>query len=128
MNASSTGHPKLESIPETPNIYRRIGRVIARLREEKGLKQEQLGQLVNESVFTISRWENGSRKPKIDDLEKLADSFGVRVSIFFDSGDEPSVADPIKFLNRLSESGKLSESEALEVLEFALNRINDKDD
>ena len=115
------------SIPVEPNIYKRIGRALSLLREKKGWKQEYLGSLVSESVFTISRWENGSRKPKIEDLEKLATAFGIEISEFFIEDLETSSSKPIGILNRLSKSGKLTEADNITVLQFALEIVKSKE-
>jgi len=47
------------------------------LREEKGLSQEQLGKEIGFKHNTICNWENGTREPDIDTIEKLCNFFGV---------------------------------------------------
>ena len=37
----------------------KIGRFIARLRKERGMTQEQLGERLGVSQRTVSRWETG---------------------------------------------------------------------
>ena len=47
------------------------------LREEKDLTQKALADKLKVNFRTISTWENGTRKPDIDMLIKIAKYFGV---------------------------------------------------
>ena len=49
------------------------------LREEKGITQHELGQLVNMTKMAISHWEKGHSEPSIAQLILLSDYFGVTV-------------------------------------------------
>lgn len=53
---------------------------IKELRKEKGLTQAELAKLIGVNPVTLSRYETGDRKPKIDKLEKMAEIFGVTPS------------------------------------------------
>ena len=55
----------------------RIGMNIKRLRQNKGVTQEQLGDVLGISSQAVSKWENESALPDILILPKLADYFGV---------------------------------------------------
>lgn len=48
-----------------------------------GLSQEQLAKELDINPNTISRWELGSFKPGIEELEKLSKFFGVSITEFF---------------------------------------------
>lgn len=50
---------------------------IKELRLKKHLSQEQLAKAIGVKNNTISRYEGGSREPKPDIWQKLADFFGV---------------------------------------------------
>lgn len=52
---------------------------IKELRLKKHLSQEQLAKAIGVKNNTISRYEGGSREPKPDIWQKLADFFGVTV-------------------------------------------------
>ncbi len=54
-----------------------LGENIRRLRQERGLRQEELGRRVGASKQSVSNWENGNIAPSIDLLIRLADFFGV---------------------------------------------------
>lgn len=45
------------------------------LRNEKGLSQKELANLLNVSQPAIAKWEAGTREPSLNDLIALADVF-----------------------------------------------------
>lgn len=47
------------------------------LRKEKGLSQEQLGELLNVSRQSVSKWESGQTYPETDKLMILSDLFEI---------------------------------------------------
>lgn len=49
------------------------------LRKAKKLSQSDLGKVFHVTQATISTWENGTRKPTIGDLARLADFFNVTI-------------------------------------------------
>lgn len=55
---------------------------IAELRKERGLTQEQLGQLVGVSAQAVSKWEKGGA-PDVELLPALADRLGVTIDGLF---------------------------------------------
>ena len=48
-----------------------------RLRKEKGLSQEELGNLLHVARQTVSKWESGETTPELEKLMCLADIFDV---------------------------------------------------
>lgn len=52
---------------------------LRRLRKDKGLTGEQLGDLFGVAKTTISAWERGVNFPKADMIRKIADFFNVSV-------------------------------------------------
>ena len=58
----------------------KIGQFIAQLRKERGMTQEQLGELLGVSQRTVSRWETGRNMPDIGLLPPLAETLGVTVA------------------------------------------------
>ncbi len=56
-----------------------IGKRIVELREERGYSQKELAQLIPVSQPTLSRWENGTIIPSVDQLEHLCTVLGVRL-------------------------------------------------
>lgn len=52
-----------------------------------GISQEELAKHLDVQTNTVSRWETGAYKPKLKDLDKLAEFFAVSVSDFFPKED-----------------------------------------
>lgn len=53
------------------------GANIKRLREQRGLTQEQLGKMVDVSRSTITQWERGWTTPRMGNVQLLAGALGV---------------------------------------------------
>lgn len=53
--------------------------VIRKLRTEKGLTQEELGNILNVKKAAVSKYELGRAQPSPDILKKLSDFFGVSI-------------------------------------------------
>ena len=56
-----------------------FGRKLKELRLEKGLSQQELGELLGFCNQTISFWESGSREPDLDTLLQIAHYFEVHL-------------------------------------------------
>ena len=56
-----------------------IGTNIKRLRQNKGITQEVLGEVLGISGQAVSKWENESALPDITYLPRLADYFGISI-------------------------------------------------
>ena len=72
MGASNTeeGEPTMEMT---------IGNRIAMLRRQRGLKQDELAQMLNVSPQAVSKWENDQSCPDISLLPQLAAILGITV-------------------------------------------------
>lgn len=57
-----------------------IGAFLKSLREEKGMTQEKLAEMVGVSNRTVSRWENGKNIPDLSILVQMSDYFDVQLS------------------------------------------------
>lgn len=53
--------------------------VLKELREEKGISQAKLGNILKLNQSTIAKYETGEREPSIEILIKIAEFFGVSV-------------------------------------------------
>ncbi len=58
----------------------KIGKFIALLRRDAGLTQETLGEKLNVTNKTVSRWETGSYLPDIETFCLLSKIFGVSIN------------------------------------------------
>ena len=54
-----------------------IGKNIKSYRESFGLSQQEIANLIGVSRGTITYYETGSRMPSMQNIEKLADFFGI---------------------------------------------------
>lgn len=68
-----------------------LGKRIATLRKEKGIKQEELAQMLDISAQAVSKWENDLTCPDINALPKLAQILGVSVDELLSGKQEPAV-------------------------------------
>lgn len=50
---------------------------LKKIREEKGLSQNKLGNMVGVNQTTIARWENKEIAPSIDNVEELANALNI---------------------------------------------------
>ncbi len=50
---------------------------LKKLREDKGLSQKELGDILGVSYSAVSAWELGRNEPDFDTLVKLSDFFNV---------------------------------------------------
>ena len=73
-----------------------VGENIRRIRQERGLTQRQLGELVGASEAYIRAYESGRRNPKPSSLEKIADALLVNPEVLANSE-----FDGIKAMHRL---------------------------
>ena len=73
-----------------------VGENIRRIRQERGLTQRQLGELVGASEAYIRAYESGRRNPKPSSLEKMADALSVNPEVLANSE-----FDGIKAIHRL---------------------------
>lgn len=69
------------------------GKIVKELRLKKGLSQAELGEALGLNKNTIGMIERGERKTKEENVEKLADFFGVTVD-FIEGRVEKQNAEP----------------------------------
>lgn len=59
------------------NDYK-FGNFVCRLREQRGLTQADIAEELGVTPAAVSKWENGSSKPRVEILFRLAEILGVR--------------------------------------------------
>jgi len=57
--------------------------LIAQARLAKGLTQAQLAEAIGVKPTQIANWEQGTRKPKVGALMKIADALGIDWTTLF---------------------------------------------
>ena len=63
----------------------KIGLFLKELRNQKGITQEELAQVLNVSNRSISRWENGNTMPDFDLLIELARYYDISIDEIIDA-------------------------------------------
>jgi len=63
-----------------PYNHRVVGRLIRRLREERGMTQEVLSGLAAMSRSHLAEIEAGATRANVDTLWRVADALGLRLS------------------------------------------------
>ena len=61
---------------------------ITKLRTSLNMTQAQLGEELNYSDKSVSKWERGESLPDLIVLKTMADTFGVPIEYFFEQGHE----------------------------------------
>lgn len=70
---------------------------IKRLRTDADMTQAKLADLVGVTRATVTQWETGWSQPRMGALEKIADVFGVSMSMLVSDGNHlPSNALPVR--------------------------------
>ena len=86
----------------------------ARLRQE--IKQEDAATLLDVTVQTYSKWENGITEPKASQVAQLSNILNVSIDMIC-NGKQPSKLDKIDFIRALSRHIKTrSEFELVETI------------
>ena len=111
------------------------------LRLQHGMTQEQLGKKINVTKVSISGYENGTRSPDIETLQKIAEVFGVSTDYLLGRTDNIDIYEEFrrihesipkwgedagqlalcetkKVLARLLEQGKLAPTKAKPIIAF----------
>ena len=74
-------------------LIRYVGERIRQLRNSyggNGISQEELAKSLKMAGNTVSRWETGTYRPSLEDLDALSRFFGVSILEFFPKDDEPA--------------------------------------
>lgn len=65
------------------NIKKLLGNKIKQIRKNKNLTQEELSELINIEVPSLSNIERGKFAPSIETLQKLSSALGVQMWEFY---------------------------------------------
>ena len=83
-----------------------IGDVVKSCRTKLGWTQEELGEKLNVTKATISKWETCQSSPDIETLPKLGDLFGISMDELLEYGyDNRKLKETILYNTTLSERG-----------------------
>lgn len=93
------------------------GNRIKQLREEKGLKQEELAKVLSVAPSTIGMYERDEREPNDSITLKIAEYFGVSTDYLLGKTNIKNIEDEFKTIYSKEIEG-LTEEEIKEALEF----------
>ena len=85
-----------------------MGKEIRRLREDRGITQEALAEVLNVTAQSISKWERGTSIPDVQMLPQIAVYFGVTIDQLFDIGPDQQME---RIENRIYSQGLLEAAE-----------------
>jgi len=77
-----------------------FGKRIKELREDKGLTQNELGDLLNLTKANISKYENEKLEPNIETIYKLGEIFNVSTDYILGQTDDPRPIDQVNKANQ----------------------------
>ena len=60
------------------------------LRKAQNMKQSELAEQLGVSMYTVSVWERGQRRPEYDNLDALCDIFQVTLGYLLGTSDDPT--------------------------------------
>jgi len=78
-------------IDERWDLNMNLSEKIQNLRKEKNLSQEELGELLEVSRQSVSKWESGLAMPEIEKLVMLSEIFGVTTDYLLKDGEARQV-------------------------------------
>lgn len=58
------------------------------LRKERKYTESYVSEQTGIAMSTFWRWKHGKFMPRVEKLKKIADFFGVPVTVFFEGGGE----------------------------------------
>ena len=96
-------------------MYSELGEKVKLLRNRRGLKQDDLGEVLELSRSQISNLESGRRNLSLKQLEKLCEYFKVDMSYFLMSETTDSCLDLIEKARVLFESKQLTNTQKEEL-------------
>jgi len=101
-------------------LFRYVGERIRQLRSNygggAGISQESLANALKMAANTVSRWETGTYRPSLEDLEKLSRFFGVTILEFFPKDNNPPESRVAALLRAASD---LPDSDVEELQKYA---------
>ncbi len=72
------------STKNLPKYWTALGENLKSLRMDRDMTQKDVGDLLRRTASNIASWERAERKPRLPEVLKLADYFGVAVDDLFD--------------------------------------------
>ena len=77
-----------------------LGKRIKYLRKSKNITQEQLAEIINMDITTLSKIETGRNYPQPETIEKLASALEVDIDKLFTFNDEFTSSEYLQKINQ----------------------------
>jgi transcriptional regulator with XRE-family HTH domain len=71
--------------------YEQIGRRLQQTREEAGMSQEELANVLGYTQSSLSNYELGKRRLSFTDLQRIGQILGKPITYFLDDGNEETM-------------------------------------
>lgn len=68
---------------DEPGLALKIGRLIAEIREAKGISQAELARSINANIGSVGRMERGENSPSINRVVEVCMALDIKMSDFF---------------------------------------------
>jgi Predicted transcriptional regulators len=94
---------------------------LKKLRKERNLSQDEVGQPLNISGRTVGNYESGEREPSLDTLIKIADFYGVSLDYLLGRSNSrglESVNKEVAILEKLPDEARDELRVLLEYIKF----------
>ena len=91
-----------------------LGNKIKEVRNQKGIKREDLAQLIGTSAAIIGRYERNERTPSIEVAKKIAQA--LEISLDYLTGDSSVLVQDKKMVYRLEELQKVNPADKDRIL------------
>jgi len=76
------------------------GEIIRRLREDRGLTQQNVADELEVNISTVIRWEQGTTKINSERLEEIAKVFDLDISDLYNYKSTPDLLNPLGFYQK----------------------------
>ena len=104
-----------------------FGKRLRSLREAKGWRQEDLGNLVDSASSTVALWESDSRRPNIHMVARLAKVFAVSIDSLIDESEEKREHHWAEVLSAIRQSKKLPSRKERSMIAAIIRKFTEGD-
>ena len=82
------------------NLKTKLGRRIKNLRKDRNITQEQLAEMINMDITSLSKIETGRNYPQSETLERISDALNVDVDKLFQFNNRLCPKDYVDGINK----------------------------
>lgn len=102
--------------------------MVKKYRTANSLTMEQLADKIGKTKSTISKWEKGTRSPKIQEIEQLALFFGIdpQIMMFGKTYDACTVKSNVLLKNISDKASQLTIPSQEKLLDYAKTLLNEQ--